>query len=198
MFQNSNLFEKFGREYKKGEILFCEYEKGDKLYFVISGKVKISKITPKREKVLAYLGEEEFVGEMAIFGDKKRTATVIAQENTKVLVFTEHNFFQLIETAPNIIVKLIKSLSERKIKTLAQMNYLLEKDLGKKLLEYIYIQFRRHSQTVFEIDEVSSLLNIDKDDIIGIMMPYNKKGYIKFTKNELILKEQGWLERKFL
>ena len=75
MFNNTGLFEKFGKYYEKGEIIFCEYEKGDELYFILSGKVKVSKITRDKEKVLAYLQEGEFIGEMAFFDKKKRTAT---------------------------------------------------------------------------------------------------------------------------
>ena len=44
VFSMSSLAEKFGVRYKKNNIIFCEYEKGDKIFILQRGKVKVTKI----------------------------------------------------------------------------------------------------------------------------------------------------------
>lgn len=196
MFDNPILFKKFGREYDAGEILFCEYEKGEELYYIISGKVKISKITKNNEKIIAYIGKGEFVGEMAIFENKPRTATVITEEKTKFLKFKKDEFFQLIKTAPILVIELIKCLSERNMRTLSQMNSLLEKDVEKKVLEYLLKKITEKEEKKIKIIETISILNITRDELVEILLPYQKKSYLKILTTNIIINETGWIKRK--
>lgn len=197
MFENPELFKKFGKVFEPGKVVFCEYEKGDELYFVISGKVKISKITKEKEKVVAYLGPGEFLGEMAIFEKKPRTATVITEEETKMLVLKKDDFFNLMQVAPNLVVELIKTLSIRYINTLKQLNSLMVEDVEKRVINYFYekclsINNEKIRKLEININEISSILNISKDVLVEKMMPYQKRGYIRINAEQIILNDIGW------
>ncbi len=198
IFENPDLFKKFGKEYGAGEVVFCEYEKGEELYFIVEGKVKISKITKEGEKVVAYIGKGEFIGEMAIFENKPRTATIITEEETKFLIFKKDDFYKLITMAPNIVVELIKSLSKRYISTEKQLNVLLHTDVEKKILNYIYEIAKKKKEKRFEIkiEELLSILNIRKEDIIEKLNSYVKKGYLKISNDTIEVNEIGWIEIK--
>ncbi len=196
MFDNPILFKKFGQEYDAEEIVFCEYERGEELYYIVSGKVKISKIMKNNEKVVAYIGKGEFVGEMAIFENKPRTATVITVEKTKFLKFKKIEFFQLIKTAPILVIELIKCLSKRNRRTLEQMNSLLEKDLEKKILEYIYLKLNEKVTNEIKISEIISILNITRDELLETLLPYQKKSYLRITTTDIFINETGWIKRK--
>ena len=50
-----SFIERFGKNYKTGEIVFCEYEPGDSFYFLLKGRVKITKISSDTEKILDIL-----------------------------------------------------------------------------------------------------------------------------------------------
>ena len=55
-----------GKLYAKGEVIFREGEKGDTMYVIQSGKVKITKKTAAEEIVIAEIGKGEIFGEMAM------------------------------------------------------------------------------------------------------------------------------------
>src|SRR5437773_1238057 len=68
------LFQRFGKEFPKGTVLFSEGQPGKEMFVLQSGKVAISKKVRDVEKVLATLGPGEFFGEMAIISNKPRNA----------------------------------------------------------------------------------------------------------------------------
>src|SRR5215470_11455412 len=86
------LFQRFGREFPKGHVLFREGEPGKEMFVLQSGKVAISKRVRDVEKVLATLGPGEFFGEMAIISNKPRNATATVAESAKVLVIDPKTF----------------------------------------------------------------------------------------------------------
>lgn len=198
MFENAALFDKFGKEYEKGDILFCEYEEQQILYYIISGKVKICKITKDHLKTVAFLGEGEFIGEMAIFENIPRTATVIAEEDTKVLEIDKDNFFKLVEAGPELVVRLIKILSNRSYNTEKQLNLVLESDIEKKLISFLY---EKHVNTHLnelhvDLEEIESITNIPVDELIRHINIYKMRGYMDLKGTEVIINNIDWLKLK--
>ena len=105
--------ESFELTKQKGEIIFCEYEEGRDIYFIQSGKVRVTKIVENREKTLDVLSDGDILGEMAILENQPRSATAIAEENTKLIGFNPNNFAQLIKVHSKVGIKLLKTLASR-------------------------------------------------------------------------------------
>ena len=102
------LFDKFGVTFCKDDIIFCEYEPGNNFYFLLEGRVKITKILSDREKILDILQPGEMFGEMAIIEEAPRSATIVAVDNVKALEFNKANFEVLMKSKPELAVKLLK------------------------------------------------------------------------------------------
>ena len=107
------LFQRFGREFRKGHVLFREGEPGREMFVVQSGKVNITKTVRETEKILATLGPGEFFGEMAILNNKPRSAGATMAEDGKLLVIDPRMFEAMIRGNVEIAVRLIKKLSDR-------------------------------------------------------------------------------------
>ena len=88
-----------------GEVLVQEGEVGDEMFFLVEGKVKVTRsltlLTRRgfadREKSFNYLdaGTGSNFGEMALVGDMPRTATVSAEEECRLLVLDREAFEEL-------------------------------------------------------------------------------------------------------
>ena len=74
------LFQRFGKEFKRGDVLFKEGDVGKEMYVIQAGKVNITKKVRDTEKILATLGAGEFLGEMAILNNKPRSAGAVMAE----------------------------------------------------------------------------------------------------------------------
>ena len=109
----NEIFGKYAKEYNKGEIVFAEFEPGNSLFFIQSGRVRITKIIGDKEKSMAILSAGEIFGEMSILEQAPRSATAITEEACKLLELTKENFVQLSKVKPVIAIKLFKSLASR-------------------------------------------------------------------------------------
>lgn len=92
------------------EIVFEEGVPGDTLYLITEGSVRITQRVTKKREALSFLKKGDFFGEMALFGDEPRSATVIAIENTKFLTIEKSDFILFLDSHPEIGVKILKSM----------------------------------------------------------------------------------------
>lgn len=103
------------RKFRKGENLTTEGELGDELYIMLEGAVDILKTTMSGDfYVVASLKAEYniFIGEMALIDDDKRSATVIATEDTLVLVIGKANFLRLGNQEPHIGLPITRAIAK--------------------------------------------------------------------------------------
>ncbi|MEZ0315260.1 MAG: cyclic nucleotide-binding domain-containing protein, partial [Methylophilaceae bacterium] len=88
------------RKYQANQVLFSEGDDADGLYLVRNGSLTVSKIIDNQEKILSYVSAGNYVGEMALVNNSKRTATVKAAVYTEVLVLKADAFKQQLALNP--------------------------------------------------------------------------------------------------
>ena len=134
------LFQRFGREFTKGTVLFKEGEPGKEMYVVQSGKVNITKTVRDTDKILATLGPGEFFGEMSILNNKPRSAGASMAEDGKLLVIDPRTFEAMIRGNVEIAVRLIKKLSDRLQDADEQIENLLLRDPNSRVVHNLLQQ----------------------------------------------------------
>lgn len=106
------------KNYKKGEIICKEGETGSSILCITSGKVEVRATSPIGKEIkLAELKERDFLGEVAYFTGKPRTATIIAIEDTEVLEFEKSAMDEIIKLFPEVKNIMEKYYIERANKT---------------------------------------------------------------------------------
>src|SRR5258708_10605651 len=131
------LVQRFGKEFKKGDVLFREGEPGKEMYVIQAGKVNITKTVRETEKILATLGAGEFLGEMAILNNKPRSAGAVVAEDAKLLVIDPKTFEAMIRGNVEIEVRLIKKLSHRLQEADEQIENLLLRDPNSRVVHHL-------------------------------------------------------------
>ena len=101
------------RRLEAGEVLFREGDKGTELYVVESGRLRVFRHDGDREVELASLGERELVGEMAFLGNARRTATVVAEVDTDVIVVDIENANEYLLRQPAWVRAMLETLARR-------------------------------------------------------------------------------------
>ena len=65
-------------DFPRGHTVFAEGDPGDRLYIIVSGKVKIARRSPDgRENLLTILGPPDMFGELSVFDPGPRTSSVV-------------------------------------------------------------------------------------------------------------------------
>ncbi|MEO8460097.1 MAG: cyclic nucleotide-binding domain-containing protein [Dokdonella sp.] len=99
--------------YKAGDVLFREGEDGDCLHLVRSGSLTISREIGGREVVLSYVPAGNYVGEMALLGNSKRSATARAAIATETIRLDGAAFNTLVRRVPLLKLQLQKEYRDR-------------------------------------------------------------------------------------
>ncbi|ODS30861.1 MAG: transcriptional regulator of Crp family [Candidatus Scalindua rubra] len=102
-----------GKEYKDGNIIFKENSIGKEMYIILSGKVKVIKERDGVETTLAILDEGDFFGEMSLFDNYPRSATVKAIGNVKVLEINQKSFLKKVSKDPTLAFRMLEKMSQR-------------------------------------------------------------------------------------
>ena len=101
-------------EYLAGEVVFEEGQLGAELYILLDGTVKIVKARGSgQELLLTRLEGVNYFGEMAILDDEPRSASVVVERNSRLLVLKGEQLKDLVEQMPEMAFEIIKVLTAR-------------------------------------------------------------------------------------
>jgi CRP-like cAMP-binding protein len=102
------------RSFASGEVVFREGDGSDTCYVVRSGRVRaIREHTDGRTITLATFAAGDFFGELAMFEDERRSATIEALEDTEAAAILGGDMRRLLRAHPDIAVKLLGALGRR-------------------------------------------------------------------------------------
>jgi CRP/FNR family cyclic AMP-dependent transcriptional regulator len=115
--------------HEQGTLVFREGDPGQKLYFILEGKVRISRnLSGSGEEALAVLGAGEAFGDMSLIDDTPRSADAHVHERCRLIVIRREAFEDLLfihkDLAYEILWNFIKILSQRLRETNDKMAFL--------------------------------------------------------------------------
>lgn len=160
---HSQMFSRFGKKIPAGTVLFQEGDRGEEMYIIQSGKVKISKRIRGVEKTLAMLEKGEFFGEMAILNDKPRSASAETAEECEMLVIGRKTFDALLRSNVEIAIRFIKRISDRLRETNDQLEALMIKDNTSRLVSILakLVKDKKGEQFFISVDDLAGLAGIE-------------------------------------
>ena len=102
------------REFKPGDVIARENEVGVAFYVIDKGRVEVVKNLGKpEEQLLDTMGPFSFFGEMALFDNHVRSASIRAIEETRCLVLTKWDFNAELSQNTHIAVAMLAILARR-------------------------------------------------------------------------------------
>jgi CRP-like cAMP-binding protein len=110
--------------FREGSMIFREGERGDKLFIVLDGRVRISKFIPGvGEEALTVLDRGDFFGEMALIDDKVRSADAKAHEgDATVLSIDRATLNEILSMDPNASLQFLNLLCRMISRRLREIN----------------------------------------------------------------------------
>ncbi|TAK46982.1 MAG: cyclic nucleotide-binding domain-containing protein [Betaproteobacteria bacterium] len=114
----------FGSErltYDPGQVLVKVGDMADAAYVIIEGQAEVSVPSQRGTVVVNTMGKNEVIGEIAIFVDLPRTATVTAITKVEVLRISKDLFINVVRQNPDAAIELIRILAMRLVNTTQQL-----------------------------------------------------------------------------
>ncbi len=115
------------RSYKKNELVFSAGDPGIGMYIIFSGRVNIYVHNPRTEEedLVAKLQSGQYFGDVALFSDALRSATIKAIEPTTLLGFCQPDLLGFIDRNPQLGSKILLQILKMAGKRLDTTNRLL-------------------------------------------------------------------------
>jgi len=102
-----------GKEYSDGEVIIQEGNEGNRMFFIRSGRVKVTRMLEGREIPIGTLETGDIFGEMAIFDREVRSATVRADGKAVVLSIDKAGFLRRMHEDPSLVFRVLQQMSRR-------------------------------------------------------------------------------------
>ena len=92
-----------------GRVIMKEGDPGVSMYIVISGRITVS----IKGVVVEQVGPGGTFGEMALVDQAARSATAVAEKESRLLSIGRSDFLNLVKTKPGFAVSLLKTIADR-------------------------------------------------------------------------------------
>lgn len=126
------------RSYKSGESVFDKGDKGSSMYIVLSGAVQIFLPPPDKDTPRVTLKDVrtgEYFGELSLFDDKPRSASVEATVDTVLLELTRDELGEHLSKSKSAALAILSEMAERLRETNAMLSQRAAKDVVKEIEE---------------------------------------------------------------
>jgi len=150
--------------FNKGEFIFFDGDEGNGFYLVITGIVKVYKVSPEgKEQILHIVKEGETVGAVPVFSGKSFPANARAISKSRLLFFPREKFINLITNNPSLTMNILALLSMRLREFTIQIENLSLKEIPGRLAAYLlYLSEEQENKNVIK-------LNISKLQLANIL-----------------------------
>jgi CRP/FNR family transcriptional regulator, cyclic AMP receptor protein len=192
------LYSRFGKKIPAGTVLFHEGERGEEMFIVQSGKVKISKRIRGVEKTLATLEKGEFFGEMAILNDKPRSASAETIEECEMLVIDRKTFDALLRSNVEIAIRFIKRLADRLRETNEQMEALMIKDNTSRLVSILAKQVKEQKKSdefFMAVEDLAGIAGIENSQVKMILEKLASVNILELSGERVYIRSQDQVDR---
>ena len=171
--------------FRKGETIFSEGEDGNGFYVVITGRVKIFKLSAEgKEQILHFFGPGEPFGEVPVFTGQHFPANAEAIEESQVFFFPRRSFVDLVKRNPSLALNMLAVLSKRLRRFAGLIDDLSLKEVPGRLAAYLlYLSSQNQGSKDLELTitkaQLASLLGTIPETLSRILGKLSSQGLIE-------------------
>ena len=192
------------KRYAKGDRVFEEGDPSDVFSVVVSGRVKIVKMTPAgKDVILEIFGTGDPFGAVAAYEGRPFPASAIALEDTACLLTPRRSFFALLEEHPSLVRGLLLGLTQRLVELTNRLTELsggrVEARVARLFLKLGDSMGRpsANGTTVpmaLSRQELADLTGTTIETCIRIMSRWGKDNIVRTEKDGFVLLDRSALE----
>ena len=190
----------------RGEVLFHEGDKEDRLYVVVSGKIKLGRSgSAGRENLLAILGPGQMFGELSVFDPGPRTSSATAVTDVRLGTMDRDGLREWINKRPEIAEQLLRVLARRLRRTNNALADLIFTDVpgrvAKALLQ-LARQFGQQDGPNLRVthdltqEELAQLVGASRETVNKALADFGHRGWLRLEGKSVIILDPERLSRR--
>ena len=193
------------RQVGKKKVLFSEGEEAKGFYVILSGKVKIYKVSSEgKEQILHIVSAPDAFAEAALFLEGIYPAFAETLSDTQLLFFPKRDFIQLIQKNPQLSINMIVTLSHYLKRFALMIEELSLKEVSSRMAKYLIdlsSKFSKEGKSPKEVDldlsktQLASKLGTISETLSRTLAKMKTKGIIDVKKNKILILNREALEK---
>jgi CRP/FNR family transcriptional regulator, cyclic AMP receptor protein len=192
--------------FPRAHVIFAEGEQGDRLYIVLSGKVKIGRRSPDgRENLLAVFGPSDMFGELSIFDPGPRTSTATTVTEVRAVTMDRTALREWITKRPEIAEQLLRVIARRLRRTNNMLADLIFTDVpgrvAKALLQLAH-DFGTQEGGMLRVthdltqEEIAQLVGASRETVNKALADFASRGWLRLDGKSVIILDPERLARR--
>lgn len=187
----------FIQEYAKGETIFRSHDPANKMFVVLAGEIKISKImSDGKEQILYIYGPGNFVGAHNILSEDRYEYTAYALSKTLVLTISSNDVNRVLKNNQHFLLMVAQQSFERirKAEELIDRLSVISTDVKlAKLLKNLMSLYGKENKDGILIEfnitqeELGSMSGISRETVSRKLNQFEEEGIIKIVSRGKIL-----------
>lgn len=193
-------------DFPRGHTIFVEGEPGDRLFIIVSGKVKIVRSAPDgRENLLTILGPSDMFGELAIFDPGPRTSSVTTVTQVRAVSMDREALRTWISGRPEIAEQLLRVLARRLRRTNNNLADLIFTDVpGRVAKALLQLAQRFGTQEAGSLrvthdltqEEIAQLVGASRETVNKALADFAHRGWLRLEGKSVLISDSERLARR--
>lgn len=193
-------------DFPRGHTVFAEGEPGDRLYIIVSGKVKIGRRSPDgRENLLTIMGPSDMFGVLSIFDPGPRTATATAITTVCLATMDRDALASWIGDRPEITERLLQVLARRLRRTNDHLTDLIFTDVPGRVAKELLRMAQKFGKTEREgmrvthdltQEEIAQLVGASRETVNKALSDFAQRGWIRWDGKSVLILDTERLARR--
>ncbi len=185
------------RSHGAGEILFTEGEQCAGLYILVTGRVRIFKMSPNgREQVLAIEGPGSSIAELPVFDGGRYPASASAVQSSETLFVSRQDLRALCLEKPEVALKLLQVVGSRLRRLVGIIEELSFTTVRHRLISWILRQAGNQQMFVLEHShqELAAQIGTVRELVSRNLARLQAQGFIEMKGREIRILDLEGLE----
>ena len=192
------------KHFGKKEILFSDGETTKGFYVLLSGKVKLFKVSSEgKEQILHVVNAPDAFAEAALFLEGTYPAYAETLSESQLLFFPKRDFIQLIERNPQLSINMIITLSHYLKKFASLVEELSLKEVSSRIAKYLVdlsVKLSKEGKNPQEVDldlsktQLALKLGTISETLSRTLAKMKAKGVIDVQKGRIRILNREALE----
>ncbi len=182
--KRDRLFERFGREYQGGEMIFVEDDPAKEVFMLVEGRIRLLKRVRLIERDIVVLKAGDIFGESSLLKGRLHPCSAVALGGVKVLAFAATEFEELLRDQSDVALKLIGQLVRRLQASEERIENMMLKDSQSKIINTLVKLCQDVPPSGGRI--LLSISPIELSSRIGLDVDSVKRGILELRENRYL------------
>lgn len=187
------------KHFQRNEVIFHRDDPAGHVYLIASGTVKVS--VPEeggQEVVIALHRGGDVFGEISLFDEGPRSATVTAMTETIAFMLANHDFMDVLRGSPDAMRQLLALLATRIRRSTGHIEDLVFLDLPGRVAKLLIDQSELFGSNVVSLtqEDLASFVGATRVAVNRVLVDLERRGAVKLGRGQVELVDNALLRKE--